>query len=182
MNPNTLVFIPAIDHPNLISSSVFKMLSQWHGSVPVKDIQVAEIDPVYAGGNDLCMHYGLPITAGANCVIINATRGSFSQVAVCIAPVNYRINFNGVVRKTLNARRVSLAPLDFILKQTEMEYGSITPIGLPLEWTILIDSRVISPPSIIIGSGLLKSKLRLPSKALEELPSAKVVENLAFHK
>ncbi len=37
---------------------------------------------------------------------------------------------------------VSVAPLEYVLEKTEMEYGSITPIGLPIEWEILVDSLI----------------------------------------
>ncbi|HSW87422.1 MAG TPA: YbaK/EbsC family protein [Rhabdochlamydiaceae bacterium] len=173
-------FEPAIDRTDLVSPSVTTILKNWQGSTPVQEIQVAEIDPAFAGGNDFCMHYGISTDEGANCVIVEGSRGSSITIAACVAPVNYRIDFNGVVRKALNARRVSLASLDKVLELTGMEYGSITPIGLPLEWIILLDQRVLLPPHIVIGSGRLKAKLRLPPKALAELPSARVIENLAI--
>lgn len=180
MSFRTLAFVQAIDHPELLAPSVQALLHELGAHHPVHEIEVAEIDSVYAGGNDFCKHYGIPIEEGANCVIIEATRGSSSQMAACLAPVNYRIDFNGVVRKTLHARRVSLAPLDYVLTQTSMEYGSITAIGLPKEWVILVDHRVVLPTRIVIGSGLLKSKLRIPTKLLLQLLPVKVVENLAI--
>jgi len=176
----TLKFTPAIDRPDLVSPSISDLLKNWKGSTPVEEIQVAEIDPTFAGGNDFCVHYGISTDEGANCVIVEGSRGDTLTVAACVVPVNYRIDFNGVVRKALNARRVSLAPLDKVLQLTGMEYGSITPIGLPQEWMILLDHRIILPSHIVIGSGRLKAKLRLPSKALAELPSARVTENLAI--
>lgn len=180
MNLRTLTFVQAIDHPELLAPSVHSLLQELGSHFPVHEIEVAEINTVYAGGNDFCNHYGIPIEEGANCVIVEAIRGSSSQIAACLAPVNCRIDFNGVVRKTLHARRVSLAPLKHVLTRTTMEYGSITAIGLPKEWAILVDHRVVLPSRIVIGSGLLKSKLRIPTKLLLQLLPVKIVENLAI--
>ena len=61
-----------------------------------------------------------------------------------------------------------------------MEYGGITPIGLPDGWPVLIDPAVLEQQSVVIGSGLRRSKLLLPPKLLTELPGADVVEGLAW--
>lgn len=177
---DSLHFQSAVNRLDLVSPSIVNLLHHWHGSTPVDEILVAEIDPAFAGGNDFCKQYNIPTTEGANCVIVESTRGDVSTIAACLAPVDYRIDFNGVVRKTLNGRRVSLAPLDKVLKETSMEYGSVTPFGLPLGWPILIDERIISAPRIIIGAGLVCAKLSLPTKALLELPGVKIINNLAI--
>jgi len=60
-----------------------------------------------------------------------------------------------------------------------MEYGGITPIGLPPSWPILIDSTVVQQPYVIIGSGIRGSKLLLPGPLLARLPAAEVIAGLA---
>jgi prolyl-tRNA editing enzyme YbaK/EbsC (Cys-tRNA(Pro) deacylase) len=60
-----------------------------------------------------------------------------------------------------------------------MEYGGITPIGLPAGWPILVDSRVAQTSYVIIGSGVRRSKILLPGAALAALPGAQVVDGLA---
>jgi prolyl-tRNA editing enzyme YbaK/EbsC (Cys-tRNA(Pro) deacylase) len=60
-----------------------------------------------------------------------------------------------------------------------MEYGGITPIGLPEGWPVLIDRAVLDREIVVIGSGLRRSKLALPSAALAELASAEVIDALA---
>lgn len=81
------------------------------------------------GGIDLCQYYEVPEDKGANCVIVEGIRGDNKTMAACLVPVNCKkADFNRVVRKQLNARRVSLAPLDYVLKETNMEYGSITVV------------------------------------------------------
>src|SRR5438034_2628296 len=113
---DSLNFQKALDRLDLISPSIADLLLHWHGPTPVEEILVAEIDPAFAGGNDLCKRYNIPTTEGANCVIVESTRGEMSTTAACLAPVDSRIDFNGIVRKTLNGRRVSLAPLEKTLK------------------------------------------------------------------
>ena len=46
-----------------------------------------------------------------------------------------------------------------------MEYGGITPLGLPAEWRVLVDARVLDIEVAIIGSGVRRSKLLLPGPA-----------------
>jgi prolyl-tRNA editing enzyme YbaK/EbsC (Cys-tRNA(Pro) deacylase) len=60
-----------------------------------------------------------------------------------------------------------------------MEYGGITPIGVPPEWRLLVDARVPDIETVLIGSGIRGSKLILPGRLLAELPGAEVVEDLA---
>jgi prolyl-tRNA editing enzyme YbaK/EbsC (Cys-tRNA(Pro) deacylase) len=59
-----------------------------------------------------------------------------------------------------------------------MEYGGITPIGLPASWRVLVDAAVLGVPAAMIGSGLRRSKIILPGSALADIPGAEVVEGL----
>jgi prolyl-tRNA editing enzyme YbaK/EbsC (Cys-tRNA(Pro) deacylase) len=59
-----------------------------------------------------------------------------------------------------------------------MEYGGITPIGLPGGWPVLVDEAVAKTGSVVIGSGIRGSKLRLPGRLLAALPAAQVVPGL----
>ena len=59
---------------------------------------------------------------------------------------------------------------------TGMEYGGITPVGLPTDWPIIIDEAIIDAPTIIIGSGIRKSKLALSGRTLALLPNTTVLK------
>jgi prolyl-tRNA editing enzyme YbaK/EbsC (Cys-tRNA(Pro) deacylase) len=61
-----------------------------------------------------------------------------------------------------------------------MEYGGITPIGLPEDWPVLVDERVAKAPSVIIGSGIRGSKLRLTGSLLASLPAAEILPGLGI--
>jgi prolyl-tRNA editing enzyme YbaK/EbsC (Cys-tRNA(Pro) deacylase) len=176
--PQPLHFEPAINRPDLVPESIIELLKNWTGSTPVKEIWAAPINPDFADSAKFCEHYEVDPAAGANCVIVEAVRGAKRTLAACLVPVNCRIDVNKTARKTLDARRVSFAPLEEVLEATKMEYGGVTPIGLPEDYPILIDSRIAALDRLIIGGGYRKSKISIPGKALTELPNAKVVEGL----
>jgi prolyl-tRNA editing enzyme YbaK/EbsC (Cys-tRNA(Pro) deacylase) len=84
-----------------------------------------------------------------------------------------------VVRRRMDARKATFAPLDDVVAVTGMEYGGITPVGLPGQWPIFIDARVVEQAHVVIGSGIRGSKLWLPGLSLPTLPGAEVIEGLA---
>jgi prolyl-tRNA editing enzyme YbaK/EbsC (Cys-tRNA(Pro) deacylase) len=68
--------------------------------------------------------------------------------------------------------------MDTATGETGMEYGGITPVGLPAGWPVLVDSAVADLPYVLVGSGRRRGKLLVPGKALAELPGAVVLEGL----
>ncbi len=142
-------------------------------------ILVAEINPEYMDGVRLCEHYNIDIKTGANCLVCECKRGENKSYVALLVPTGYKYNMSSTVKKYTNSRMVSVAPLEYVLEQTKMEYGSINPIGLPQEWKIFIDSKVMEVDRIICGSGLQKSKRSLPSKYLLKLNNVEILENLA---
>jgi prolyl-tRNA editing enzyme YbaK/EbsC (Cys-tRNA(Pro) deacylase) len=90
-----------------------------------------------------------------------------------------RADVNGVVRRRLDVRSASFAQMDEAVELTGMEYGGITPIGLPDGWPVLVDAAVVAAGLVVIGSGIRGSKLELPGDALADLPGAVVLEGLA---
>jgi prolyl-tRNA editing enzyme YbaK/EbsC (Cys-tRNA(Pro) deacylase) len=60
-----------------------------------------------------------------------------------------------------------------------MEYGGITPFGLPSSWVLLVDAAVVAAPHVVVGSGIRGSKLVVPGSALAAVPGAEVLEGLA---
>ena len=84
-----------------------------------------------------------------------------------------RADVNGVIRRELDVRKCSFAPMDEAVALTGMEYGGITPIGLPADWPILVDDAVVAAGDVVIGSGLRRSKILLPAAELLGLPNAR---------
>jgi prolyl-tRNA editing enzyme YbaK/EbsC (Cys-tRNA(Pro) deacylase) len=60
-----------------------------------------------------------------------------------------------------------------------MEYGGITPIGLPARWPVFVDAAAAAAAQVVVGSGVRRSKLTLPGPALARLPGAVIIDGLA---
>jgi prolyl-tRNA editing enzyme YbaK/EbsC (Cys-tRNA(Pro) deacylase) len=167
--------MPAREHPGLLAPSVVAALEG--GSLP--GAEVVRIDPEYADTAKLAQEYDVPMEVSANCVVVTGRRGGVERHAACVVLAHTRADVNTVVRKRLDARKASFASTEFATETAGMEYGGITPVGLPDDWLVLVDSRVAEAPYVVIGSGVRGSKLVVPGKALADLPNAEVVEGLA---
>ena len=99
--------------------------------------------------------------------------------AACVILATTRADVNGTVRRRLGAKKASFAAMDEAVALSGMEYGGITPLGLPSDWPVLVDSAVLQRDVAVIGSGLRRSKLALPGSALADLPSVEVIDGLA---
>ena len=95
-----------------------------------------------------------------------------------VVPADKRADVNNLVKRTLNVRKCSFLALDRAVAESAMEYGGITPLGLPEGWRVLVDSSLLAVPVVVIGSGVRRSKILLPGRLLGELPRAEVVEAL----
>lgn len=142
-------------------------------------VAAAPIDDALADTAQFCAAYQVAPEDSANCVVIAGRRGEVTRYAACVLLATTRADVNGLIRKRLDARRASFAAMEDAVSLTGMEYGGITPIGLPGDWSLWIDSAVLEREVVVIGSGLRRSKLALPAARLAELPQAEVVEQLA---
>jgi prolyl-tRNA editing enzyme YbaK/EbsC (Cys-tRNA(Pro) deacylase) len=143
------------------------------------DVLASPIDAELADTAAFCEHYGVAPEHSANCVVIAGKRGGEISYAACVVLATTRADVNGVVRRRLDARKASFAPMDVAVELSGMEYGGITPIGLPPAWPVLVDAAVLEREVVVIGSGLRRSKLALAPKLLTQLPTAEVVDGLA---
>src|SRR4051812_50168407 len=100
-------------------------------------------------------------------------------MAACMVLATTRADVNGAVRRRLDARKASFAPMDVTVAETGMEYGGITPIGLPTGWPLLVDAAGVSAGDVVVGSGVRRAKLVLPGGGVAELPRGGVVDGLA---
>jgi prolyl-tRNA editing enzyme YbaK/EbsC (Cys-tRNA(Pro) deacylase) len=171
VNVGRLDFSPIDDNIGLVGDPVRAFL-QRAGS---GGLSVCAIDPGLADTAAFCEHYDVGLDISANCVVVEARRGDRTWYAACLVLATSRADVNGVVRKRLDARKISFAPMDTAVSLTGMEYGGITPIGLPMDWPILIDENVIDRPQVILGSGIRASKLLASNDALRALPNAEVL-------
>lgn len=171
-----LASVPALERPDLLASPVAEFLRGW---APGAAVEVAEIDPDLADTAAFCERYQVSLDVSANCVIVAGRRGETTSYAACVVLATTRADVNNVVRRHLEARKASFAPIDDAVALTGMEYGGITPPGLPATWPVLVDPAVVAAGDVVIGSGVRRSKLVLPGRLLAELPAAEVVDGLA---
>jgi prolyl-tRNA editing enzyme YbaK/EbsC (Cys-tRNA(Pro) deacylase) len=172
--PGTLPWQPVVD--DLVAAPVASALREWSRAT---DVLAAPIDPDLADTAAFCERYGVELLDSANCVIIAGRRGDVTTYAACVVLATTRADVNGVVRRRLEARKASFAPMQDAVDLSGMEFGGITPIGLPASWPVLVDAAVVQRSTVVIGSGLRRSKLALPAAALAEHPSSEVVVGLA---
>jgi prolyl-tRNA editing enzyme YbaK/EbsC (Cys-tRNA(Pro) deacylase) len=173
----TLALQPALEHPELLAPPVVEALAALGDAAA--GVDVAPIDATLADTAAFCEAYGVGLDISANCVVIAGRRGDETRYAACVVLATTRADVNGVVRKLLDARKASFAPMDDAVALTGMEYGGITPIGLPADWALYVDARIPALPRAIVGSGIRASKLELPGAVLAALPGAQVVDGLA---
>lgn len=174
-----LNFKKVIDNKDLVSISTYQYINNIYSKEEKDNIFVAEINPKYMDGIKLYEEYNLDNTLGVNCLICECRRNEIIKYVALLVPTGFKYNMSNVVRKHTNSRMVSVANLEYVLENTKMEYGSINPFGLPEEWKIYVDPKVFDKEIIICGSGLQKSKLKLPSKYLMKLNNIEVLDNLA---
>ena len=173
--------VPALDRPDLLAPPVaaaLAALAALDGKLPASAVGVAEIDPELADTAAFCDRYGVSLGESANCVVVAGRRDGETRFAACVVLATTRADVNGVVRRQLDVRKASFAAVDVAVEQTAMEYGGITPIGVPASWPVFVDAAVAASPQVIVGSGVRRSKLTLPGEALSRLPGAVILEGL----
>ena len=171
----TLEFKPVSAHPELLAPPVMAALRCLLGA---HGVGASEIDPSLADTTKFCERYNVPPEISANCVVLQAKRGEKLWFAACVILATTRADVNGTVRQILQARKVSFASMEEAVSLTRMEYGGITPIGLPADWPLLVDKAVADADCVIVGSGMRKSKVAISGRLLAELPNARIVEGL----
>lgn len=170
---------PAADCPDRLPPPVAAAVRSWGAAVPPEQALLVDSDPEKADTAVFAEAYGPGLDeASANCVVVAGKRGQEVTLAACVVLSTTRLDVNGVVRRHLGARKASFAPMDTAVRETGMEYGGITPVGLPAGWPLLIDSAVVDKPHLVIGSGSRRGKLIVSGKVLAGLPGATVIEGL----
>ncbi|MFK5163991.1 YbaK/EbsC family protein [Propionibacterium freudenreichii] len=165
-----LTWLPLSEHPDLVAPVVAA------AAAGIPDVKVAAIDESLADTAEFSEAYGTPMEESANCVIVSGHRAGVETLAAVLVLAVDRADINKTVRKHLGARKMSFAPESQAEAASGMRHGGITPIGLPADWPILIDSRVASAGPVIIDSGLRSSKLLVSGQELGGLPGATVLD------
>jgi prolyl-tRNA editing enzyme YbaK/EbsC (Cys-tRNA(Pro) deacylase) len=171
----SLVSGPARLRPDLLAVTTGALLAQ----VGLLDeVGVVEIDPDVSDTAATQREFGVESEALANCVVVGGKREGTERLAACVVLASTRADVNGAVRRHLDVRKASFLPMERAVGLTGMEYGGITPVGLPAGWPVLVDRRVAEADVVLIGSGVRRSKILLPGALLSRFPNVEVIDGL----
>lgn len=169
--PGNLDWQPALDRSELVAPPTALAIE----GLGVECL-VAPVDPELADTATFCEAYGVELAESANCVVVEGRRGESTRMAACMVLATDRADVNKTVRKHLEVRKISFASMETATSLTGMEYGGITPIGLPGDWPVLVDQRVADAGWVVIGGGVRGSKIAIRGSDLARLPGAEVLE------
>lgn len=165
MRFGNLNFEPVSENKDLVSEPTIAAIETNN----LQDIYVSKIDPSLSDTEAFCNEYQVKPEDSVNCVILQAKRGENVWYAACMIQATKRADVNGIVRKELDAKKISFAPMETATSMSGMEFGAINPIGLPEDWVILVDSDATKLEKAIIGSGIRESKLLVSGKFTSKL-------------
>ena len=141
--------------------------------------EVIDCDPSFADTAEFCNHYGYSLDESANAILLEGKAES-PVYALCVVLATTRINVNKVARKRLGTRKASFASAKITKELTGMEIGGVTPVGLPEDLPVWIDSLVMEAPKVIIGAGSRSAKIYLSPDNLLRFPNTHIVDGLSM--
>ena len=142
------------------------------------EYSIQECDPELADTQVFVQHYDFAIEDCANTIIVKSKTGE-RKYAACVVLAHCRLDVNRTVRKKLQARRVSFAGAEETETITGMTVGGVTPIGLPKDLPLWIDSSVMEREKIVLGGGSRSWKIIVSPKIFTLTPSTEIVPGLA---
>jgi prolyl-tRNA editing enzyme YbaK/EbsC (Cys-tRNA(Pro) deacylase) len=168
---------PASVYPELLAGPTRRALQ---AAGHMDNVGVVAIDPSLSDTAATQKAYELDQAILANCVVVGGKREGEERLAACVVLADNKADVNGVVRRHLDVRKASFLPMERAVSLTGMEYGGITPVGLPAEWPVLVDRRVAGASVVVIGSGVRRSKMLVTGPFLAGLPGAEVIDGLGL--
>jgi prolyl-tRNA editing enzyme YbaK/EbsC (Cys-tRNA(Pro) deacylase) len=171
-----LTTVPVAGRPDLVAPTTLAALT---AAGLLDDVGVVEIDPTVSDTAATQEQFGLEPATLANCVVVGGKREGVERIAACLVLATTRADVNNTVKRLLDVRKASFLAMERAVELTGMEYGGITPVGLPDTWPVLVDQRVADTDVVVIGSGVRRSKLLAPGALLAGLPGVQVVDGLA---
>src|SRR4249919_1763577 len=143
----SLESLPVLAHPELLGPAVHAALADWP---PAEHVAVVEIDPAYADTAAMSERYAVPMESGANCVVVMGRRDGEERVAACVVRADTRADVNNLVKRNLDVRKASFLSMDRAVEESGMEYGGITPVGLPEGWRLLVAAGCLGMEVVLL--------------------------------
>jgi prolyl-tRNA editing enzyme YbaK/EbsC (Cys-tRNA(Pro) deacylase) len=135
-------------------------------------------DPDFADTAAFCERYGVDPADSANTIVVVAKSDPRRYVA-CVVLATNRLDVNGIVRRRLDARKVSFASAEETAALTGMMIGGVTALALPDDLPLWVDARVMERDAIVLGGGSRSLKIRVAPDVFRHLPGTEVVVDLA---
>ena len=172
--------VPALDHLDLLAPPVARALTALaeRGVATASSALAGALDPELADPEVMTREFGMDLALSSNCILVAGKRAGEERIAACVVRATTNADVNHVVKKRLDVRKASFWPQDRAVEASGMEYGGITPVGLPEDWRLFIDGAVAERATVLIGSGVRHSKLLVPGALLVALPGAERVKDL----
>ncbi len=167
--------VPASSRGDLLGETTRRWLED---AGLINEVGVVEIDPALSDTAATQHHFALPPSSLVNCVVVGGKREGVERFGACAVLATTRADVNGLARRALDVRKASFLETERAVVLTGMEYGAITPIGLPELWPVLVDKRVVESEAIVLGSGMRRSKIVLNGELLRLVPHVEVLDSL----
>ncbi|MDR2538394.1 MAG: hypothetical protein LBC43_01945 [Bifidobacteriaceae bacterium] len=166
-----LTFVPALENLELLAAPSANFVTQHK----LDQVWVAKIDPANADTENFVKVYQVPEEISCNCIVVQAKRAERIWYVAVLIRADHQADINNVIRRAIDARKVSFASMERAVEITGMEYGGINPLGLPADWQILVDDQVVPLEYAAIGSGIRGSKIITTGALLAKLPNTRVM-------
>jgi prolyl-tRNA editing enzyme YbaK/EbsC (Cys-tRNA(Pro) deacylase) len=162
---------------NLLADKVLKALERLPAELI---IGVTKNDDKLADTDKWSEVYDIPLGQAANVIIVETrkTRNSEPNFAAVLVHGDKRADLNGIVKKIMGISKISFAKFEQATELTEMESGGMSPIGLPSDWTLVVDEAIIQTDKLYLGSGLRKSKLVVNGSIFKYLQNNVIIEKI----
>ena len=129
----------------------------------------------WADTAEFCANYGISPDEACNAILV-VVKTTPKTYAACLVRADTKLDVNHKVAAEVAFKRLSFASSEEAAQLSGQAIGGVSILGLPAEIPLLIDSRVLERPSVIVGGGNRTSKVRLDPHELTKLPNARVAD------
>ena len=143
------------------------------------DFEVIDCDPEFADTNVFCKEYGIDLEDSVNAIVVKTKTGEL-KYAVCALLATTRLDINKTIRKKLGARKVSFADIGETVELTAMNIGGVTPLSLPSNLPLWVDSKIMQRSTIVLGGGNRSSKIKISPKIFNYTLNTEIIKSLAY--
>jgi|ETNmetMinimDraft_28_1059901.scaffolds.fasta_scaffold30286_2 prolyl-tRNA editing enzyme YbaK/EbsC (Cys-tRNA(Pro) deacylase) len=142
------------------------------------DFEIMDCEPDLADTNIFCKKYNIEFEDAANTIVLKSKTGEI-KYAACVLLATTKLDTNKTIRKKLITHKVSFASIEESQKLTNMQIGGVTPIELPIDLPIWVDSRVMQRHIIVLGGGNRTSKIKISPNIFNYTPNTEIIVGLA---